>query len=366
MAISRRTFIGSAAAASAWGALSLAGARSAAAASPPGDVVGKITVGLPGLVRLRRRRRADQRLVALEPGLGPDAVAVQQRHQGLAGHARVHPHATRPPTRNLGNGQPATLFSSYDQQTVDTHFLWMQQNGCDTAALQRFNPNSSEGPTRDAMAAKVRSAAESHGAEVLHHVRRHRLDEHAVGDQGRLDEQDVRPHRVARLRAPERQTGRLHLGFRLQRRQPPVGRRHLPRRRSTGSRARAATSSAACRGNGAPATAGRGRASADVYHAFNMISPWMVGAHRQRRRAPTAIYQNLNVPDQADCNAHGIDYQPCVLPGDVSGAAARPRRLHVAPVLQHGPRRRAGHLHLDVRRVRRGQPDRQDRREPPR
>ena len=28
---------------------------------------------------------------------------------------------------NLGNGQPATLFSSYDQQTVDTHFRWMQR-----------------------------------------------------------------------------------------------------------------------------------------------------------------------------------------------------------------------------------------------
>src|SRR5581483_3912994 len=30
------------------------------------------------------------------------------------------------------------------------------------------------------------------------------------------------------------------------------------------------------------------------------------------------FYTNVNVPDQADCNAHGIDYQPCVLPGDVS------------------------------------------------
>ena len=58
---------------------------------------------------------------------------------------------------NLNNGQPASLFSSYDQQSVNTHFLWMQQNGCDTAALQRFNPNSSEGPTRDAMATKVRT-----------------------------------------------------------------------------------------------------------------------------------------------------------------------------------------------------------------
>ena len=63
---------------------------------------------------------------------------------------------------NLGNGQPARLFSSYDQQTVNTHFQWMQQNGCDTAALQRFNPTGGEGPTRDAMAAKVRQAAEQY------------------------------------------------------------------------------------------------------------------------------------------------------------------------------------------------------------
>ncbi|MGO4781505.1 hypothetical protein AB4084_39065, partial [Lysobacter sp. 2RAB21] len=39
-------------------------------------------------------------------------------------------------------------------------FRWMQQHGIDTAALQRFNPVSGEGPTRDAMAAKVRQAAE--------------------------------------------------------------------------------------------------------------------------------------------------------------------------------------------------------------
>jgi hypothetical protein len=27
----------------------------------------------------------------------------------------------------LGNGKPAKLFSSWDKQTVDTHFKWMQQ-----------------------------------------------------------------------------------------------------------------------------------------------------------------------------------------------------------------------------------------------
>jgi hypothetical protein len=32
-----------------------------------------------------------------------------------------------------------------------------------------------------------------------------------------------------------------------------------------------------------------------------------------------SVYTNINVPDQADCNANGVDYQPCVLPGDLSG-----------------------------------------------
>jgi hypothetical protein len=60
----------------------------------------------------------------------------------------------------------------------------------------------------------------------------------------------------------------------------------------------------------------------DVYHAFNAISPWMVG-----RAGDLAgldwFYTNVNTADQADCTARGIDYQPCVLPGDLSTGARR-------------------------------------------
>jgi len=53
-----------------------------------------------------------------------------------------------------------------------------------------------------------------------------------------------------------------------------------------------------------------------------MISPWMVG-----RAASLAdldsYYVNANVGDYADCQAHGIDYQPCVLPGDLSSGHRR-------------------------------------------
>jgi hypothetical protein len=55
-----------------------------------------------------------------------------------------------------------------------------------------------------------------------------------------------------------------------------------------------------------------------TYHAFNMLSPWMVGAIGTAADSDS-VYQNINIPDQADCNANGIDYQPCVLPGDLSG-----------------------------------------------
>jgi hypothetical protein len=54
-----------------------------------------------------------------------------------------------------------------------------------------------------------------------------------------------------------------------------------------------------------------------VYHAFNMLSPWMIGAIGNVADADNA-YNNYVVPDQSDCNANGIDYQPCVLPGDLS------------------------------------------------
>ena len=62
---------------------------------------------------------------------------------------------------NLGNGQPATVFSSYDQSTVNTQVSWMQQNGIDTIALQRFNPAGEA--NRDGMAARVNAAAITYG-----------------------------------------------------------------------------------------------------------------------------------------------------------------------------------------------------------
>src|SRR4029079_15450044 len=64
---------------------------------------------------------------------------------------------------DLNNGEPAKLFSSFSDQTVDIQFSWMQQYNLDVAALQRFNPNGIEVPVRDAITAKVKTAAEKYG-----------------------------------------------------------------------------------------------------------------------------------------------------------------------------------------------------------
>ena len=69
---------------------------------------------------------------------------------------------------NLANGSPARLFSSFDQETLNKHFEWMQVYSIDTAALQRFGASEVNSPdgyrdNRDIVASKVRNAAESFG-----------------------------------------------------------------------------------------------------------------------------------------------------------------------------------------------------------
>ncbi len=317
MGVTRRTVLTSAVAGSAFAALAageLARAR-ASSASPVGDVVGKITVGYQGWFAC--------------PGDGAPINAwwhwsnnwsqppspsnnVILAWPDMREYARGYQTAYQ----NLNGGGPATLFSSFDQQTIDTHFRWMQQHGCDTAALQRFNPNSSEGPTRDAMAVKVRSAAETFGCKfyIMYDV----TGWASMQSEIKTDWTSKMSAHVG-SGAYARQNGKPVVciwGFGFNDNNHPwdantcldvvnwfkgqgcyvIG--GVPREWRTG--------------------VGGSRAGfSDVYHAFHMLSPWMVGAISTAADSDW-MYQNINLPDVADCTAHGIDYQPCVLPGDVS------------------------------------------------
>ncbi|SEM56164.1 discoidin domain-containing protein [Streptacidiphilus jiangxiensis] len=316
MAVSRRTFlstVSAGAAGVALGGLALPG--SARAASPAGDVVGKVTVGYQGWFAC--------------PGDGAPIDAWWHWSQNWSQAPSPSNNVIKawPDSRdftatyptayaNLGNGSPATLFSSYDQQTIDTHFTWMQQNGCDTAALQRFDPNGSEGPTRNAITARVRSSAEAHGVKfyVMYDVSGWtNMQSEIKTDWTNLMSQHTASSAYARQNGKP-VVGIWGFGF---------NDANHPWDPSACSDVISWFKSQGCYVMGGVPTWWRTGTSDSragylgVYHSFDMLSPWMVG------RIGTVsdvdwFYSNATVPDLADCNANGIDYQPCVLPGDLS------------------------------------------------
>ncbi|HEV2345654.1 MAG TPA: lectin [Actinocrinis sp.] len=318
MNLSRRAVLGSAVTAVAGSAAISATAlwpSSASAASPAGDAVGKITVGYQGWFAcigdgapINGWWHWSQNMSQAPSPTNNNIKAWPDMRE----YAKTYQTAYS----NLNNGQPATLFSSYDQSTVNTHFLWMQQNGCDTAALQRFNPNSNEGPTRDAMAGKVRTAAETYGRKfyVMYDVSgwTNMQSEIKTDWTGKMSAHTASPMYANQNGKPvvciwgfgfndanHDFTAAACLDvvnwFKSQGCYVIGG---VPREWRTG-------------------TGGSRSGFLGVYHAFNMLSPWMVGAIGNVTDCDNA-YNTYTVPDQADCNANGIDYQPCVLPGDVS------------------------------------------------
>jgi hypothetical protein len=314
MGISRRSVLVSALAGAGVGASGyLAGPASAA--SGPGDVVGKITVGYQGWFACAGDGAPINGWWHWSQNWSQAPSPSNNAIKGWP-DMREYTKVYRTSYANFGNGQPATLFSSYDQQSVDTHFKWMQQYGCDTAALQRFNPNSSEGATRDGMATRVRSAAESAGRKfyIMYDVTSWTNMQSEI----KTDWTNKMSAHTASS-AYARQNGKPVVcvwGFGFNDSGRPFG-------------------AAACLDvvnwfkaqgcyviGGVPthwrtSTDDSRAGFADVYRAFNMISPWMVG--RIGKAADSdSYYTNVNQADQAECNARGIDYQPCVLPGDLT------------------------------------------------
>ncbi|WP_435855296.1 glycoside hydrolase family 71/99-like protein [Streptomyces malaysiensis] len=315
MGISRRHLIGSALGATALGALGAARLTTgtATAASPSGDVVGKITVGYQGWFACAGDGAPINGWWHWAANMSqPPSPSNTGIHSWP--DMRDYTKGYKTDYNNLNNGQPANLFSSYDQQTVDTHFRWMQQYNIDTAALQRFNPFSPEGPTRDAMATKVRSAAEKYGRKFyIMYDATGWLDMKGQMKQDWTDK--MKAHTSSSAYA--RQNGKPVVGiwgFGFNEGNKPWSAADcldvVNWFKSQGCYVMGGVPTHWRSGNedSRPGYIG-------VYHAFNMLSPWMVG--RIGNIADTdRFFTNVNTPDQADCNANGVDYQPCVLPGD--------------------------------------------------
>ncbi|MFI6235461.1 lectin [Micromonospora sp. NPDC050784] len=217
--------------------------------------------------------------------------------------------------QNLGNGQPASLFSSYDQQTVDTHFRWMQENGLDTAALQRFNPVGGEGPIRDAVTIKVRNAAEEFGRKfyIMYDVSGWTDMQQQIKDDwtSKMTAYTASPAYAKQNGKPV--VGIWGFGFNDTNHpwSAPVCLDVINWFKAQGVYVMGGTPTH-WRNGDSDSRPG----FSDVYHAYDMISPWMVGRIGDAAGSDW-FYTNVTVADVRDCVAHGIDYQPCVLPGDL-------------------------------------------------
>lgn len=282
--------------------------------SPEGDVVGKITVGYQGWFATQ----GDNSPMNIWWHWAPNAFQIPSASNiGIKSWPDVREYTTTYQTgfANLNNGQQARLFSSFDDQTINTQFQWMQQYGIDVAALQRFNPTGGEGPIRDAITVKVRKAAEATGRKfyIMYDV------------SGWTNMQpEIKADWTNKMSAYTsssayaRQNGKPVVciwGFGFSDNNHPWS---------------AATcldvinwfKSQGCYVIGGVPTHWRNENSdsrpgfLNTYKAFNMLSPWMVGRIGNIGDADN-FYNNVNLPDQAYCNANGIDYQPCILPGDL-------------------------------------------------
>lgn len=289
--------------------------------SPPGDVVGKVAVGYQGWFAAN----GDGSPINAWWHWTQDwAKSPGTNNSGIKSWPDVREYTSTYTTSfaNLGNGQPAKLFSSYNDQTVNTQFLWMKENGLDVAALQRFNPNGIEGPIRDAITAKVKTAAELHGRKfyIMYDI------------SGWMNMQtEIKTDWTNKMStytsssAYAKQNGKPVIciwGFGFSDNNHPF----------TAAACLDVINwfkSKGCYVIGGVPTNWRTQNSdsrpdfLNTYKALDMISPWMIGRIGTINEIDNK-FRTINMPDMAYCKANGIDYQPCVLPGDLQER----QRLH--------------------------------------
>jgi len=294
----------------------------AVAASPPGDVVGKVTVGYQGWFACTGDGAPINSWWHWSGTFQPPTPDTLTNKVHAWPDMRQFSKGYQTGFTNFGNGQPAKLFSSFDDQTVQTHFRWMAENGIDTAALQRFNPTGGEGPTRNAMAVKVKTAAE------LYNVKFYIM--YDISGWTTMQSEIKNDWTNVIL-------GQFHLtnspAYAIQNGKPVVGiwgmgfnDSNHPWDAATCGEVINWFKNQGCYVMGGVPTWWRTGVSdsrsnfLSAYSAFNMLSPWMVG-RIGNASGSDSFRINANQGDVAYCNSNGIDYQPCVLPGDTGQRA---------------------------------------------
>ncbi len=210
------------------------------------------------------------------------------------------------------------MFSSYDQQVVNTHLSWMAQNGIDCCALQRFGSEISPGSTlkaqRDGMAQKIMSAAQANG------VKFYIMYDSSTTDAIQSDWTNTIVGTLHLTSSPNyaKQNGKpvvcLYGVCQSGRGNPTDWQTRINWFKSQGCYVI----------GGCAGFSPSNPANVPAYTALNMILPWRVGA-----LGNLAAFQNSDASDLTFCNANGIDYQACIYPGtafaNTNGQSVSPR-----------------------------------------
>jgi hypothetical protein len=215
---------------------------------------------------------------------------------------------------NLNNGQPSKLFSSWFPEVIDRHFKWMQDNGIDGAALQRFLGETRDGvfrTNRDSVTTRLRRAAEKY-QRIFYIMYDMSADDTTYFKSDWLHiENDLQVVNSPYYAHEDGKPVICIWGFGL------TGRTNSP------GNSLAIINWLKGKGyyviGGVPthwrtgtddSYAGYGA----VYDAFDMISPWSVGRFRDLAGADN-FKNNQLAPDLTYCNSHNIDYQPVIFSG---------------------------------------------------
>ena len=280
------------------------------AASPVGDVVGKVVVGYQGWFSCAGDGAPNNNWSHWSVDNG---LPTPSNTSGIKAWPDVRDYTRTYQTgfANLGNGSPAKLYSPWDQQTVDAQFQSMLQSDIDCAALQRFAswtvPGSARKAQVDGIATRVKSAAQTYGRKF-----------YVMYDCSATDAVDTD--------WTDTIVNTLHLtsssSYAMQNGKPVVCMWGVGKsgRGSTQDWVNKINSfkNKGCYVIGGTLAGWRtDTANLPAYNACNMIMPWMVGVI-STIASSDSNYTNRTVPDIAYCSSHGMDYQQCVIPGDLS------------------------------------------------
>lgn len=276
--------------------------------SVPGDVVGKVVVGYQGWFSIPGDGANEAIWWHWTGGNTPPKVGdMVKSWPDIREYTTLF--ATNLP--NQGSGQPTKLFSSYTPQTVDTHFRWMQENGIEVAALQRFQDYRQ---IRNVIAENVKTAAEAHNVKfyIMYDI----SGWGTFQDEIKTDWTE-KMAKFTSSKAYAMQNGKpvvciWGLGFASRDQTPDAELDVVNWFKSKGCYVIGGVPHE-WRDYITPGT----KNFEPVFKALNMISPWMVGAIGDSQTSDF-YYNNYNLPDMAYCKANNIDYQACVLPGDLS------------------------------------------------